>query len=197
MTDTGALYGLIGAVVGAGVGAVSMVTVPALERWWRRADAETQRAWQAADAEITRLIGLRVTGRNWIDVLKRAEQNLVAGRAPTVEEFDAEIKEVGAPAINAHYLHPLVQQHSPAAQRAAAEVFDRLDEATQLVRRDLLGTVAHGSSRERALEVSLAVARAEHARDRLNEQLLDQIAKIQEPLAARPPAPPASPSRRR
>ncbi|WP_217143867.1 hypothetical protein [Streptomyces sp. AC627_RSS907] len=188
MADAGALYGLIGAVVGAVLGAVAMVSVPVLERWWRRSDTEAERTRQAVDTEIARLTSLRVTGRHWIDVLKRAEQDLAAGRAPALDTFDAEIKAVGVPAIDAHYLHPLFAQHSPATQQAAAHAFDRLEEATQLLRRDLLGSVAQGVSRERALEASLAVARAEHARDQLNEQLLDQIARIQQTL----PDPPSS-----
>ncbi|MFH8242758.1 hypothetical protein [Streptomyces sp. NPDC018321] len=175
------------------LGAAAMVSVPVLERRWRRSDTEAERARQAVDAEIARLTSLRVTGRHWIDVLKRAEQDLSAGQAPALDTFDAEIKEVGVPAIGAHYLHPPFAQHSPATQQAAAHAFDRLEEATQLLRRDLLGSVAQGASRERALEASLAVARAEHARDQLNEQLLDQIARIQQALPV-PPSPTTAPA---
>ncbi|WP_143060192.1 hypothetical protein [Streptomyces sp. TLI_105] len=93
MTDTDALYGLVGALGGAAVASLAAVWGPL--RLHRRQAQQKQSEEQArqADLEISRLLRMRTAGRVWLDALERTVQDLEERRAVDAERFDEVIEE--------------------------------------------------------------------------------------------------------
>ncbi|MGW7452439.1 hypothetical protein [Streptomyces sp. NPDC054787] len=83
MADAAALYGLIGAVGGAVLGAGAAVTSSVLQT--RTAERVRRRA--RAESEVGRLLALRKSTRVAVELLSDTVEALMAGRPPTDEEF--------------------------------------------------------------------------------------------------------------
>ncbi|MFD4630939.1 hypothetical protein ACFVYR_08915 [Streptomyces sp. NPDC058284] len=202
MTDTGALYGLLGAVGGAAVAGLAAVYGPLrLHRRQVEQKASEEQASQS-EIEIARLLKMRTTGRAWIDALERFVQDLQAHHPVGVDRFDEIMLQASREATEAgHALaHSglwLESQDTPphgtplvpalggarpddadgSALIALSQLLGRLREATREVRADVLQRPLprEGPVRSEVLE---ALERVRAARAQLNAALLDQIGQI-------------------
>ncbi|MCL3998122.1 hypothetical protein [Streptomyces lavenduligriseus] len=85
MADTAALYGLVGAIGGALLGAGAVVAAPLLQN---RGAART-RHWGLAEAEVNRLIKIRSSTRAVLYLQSQTVDALAAGREVAPAEFAA------------------------------------------------------------------------------------------------------------
>lgn len=83
MADTAALYGLVGAIGGALLGAGAALAVPLLQN----KSMVRARNWELADAEINRLIKIRSSTRAVIRIQAQTIAALGAGREVMPESF--------------------------------------------------------------------------------------------------------------
>ncbi|WP_406278640.1 hypothetical protein OHT93_37600 [Streptomyces sp. NBC_00191] len=163
MTDTGALYGLLGAVGGATVASLAAVYGP-LRLHRRQAEQKaSEEQGRQSEIETARLLKMRTTGRAWIDALERFVQDLQAHRPVDIDRFDEIMVQVSREATEAgHALaHSglwLESQDTPphgiplvpasggsrpddadgSAFTALSQLLGRLREATREVRADVL-----------------------------------------------------------
>ncbi|MFC9627688.1 hypothetical protein ACFTXM_49835 [Streptomyces sp. NPDC056930] len=201
MADTGALYGLLGAVGGAAVASLATVYGPLrLHRRQAEQKASEEQARQS-EIEIARLLKMRTTGRAWIDALERFVQDLQAHHPVDIDRFDEITVQVSREATEAGHMlaHsglwlesqdtlpdgiPLVP--APGGARpddadgsafiARSQLLGRLREATWEVRAAVLQSPQwEGPVRSEVLE---ALERVRAARAQLNAALLDQIGQI-------------------
>ncbi|MFI0156464.1 hypothetical protein [Streptomyces lydicus] len=202
MTDTGALYGLLGALGGAAAAGLAAVYGPLrLHRRQAEQKAKEEKARQS-ERETARLLKMRTTGRAWIDALERVVQDLQAHHSVEVDRFDEimvqlsrEATEAGhALAHNGLWLesqdtppHGIPQVPAPGEARlhdgggsafiALSQLLGRLREATREVRADVLRRLLQRESPVRS-EVLEALEQVRAARAQLNAALLDQIEQI-------------------
>ncbi|MFF7656146.1 hypothetical protein ACFZCY_41035 [Streptomyces sp. NPDC007983] len=202
MTDTGALYGLLGALGGAAVAGLAAVYGPLrLHRRQAEQKAKEEKARQS-EIETARLLKMRTTGRAWIDALERVVQDLQAHHSVEVDRFDEimvqlsrEATEAGhALAHNGLWLesqdtppHGIPLVPAPGGARlndgggsgfiALSQLLGRLREATREVRADVLRRPLQRESPVRS-EVLEALEQVRAARAQLNAVLLDQIDQI-------------------
>ncbi|CCB71111.1 hypothetical protein [Streptantibioticus cattleyicolor] len=85
MADTAAIYGLVGAIGGALLGAGAAVAVPVLQN----RSAARARRWTLAEAEITRLVKIRSGVRAVLQLQAEAVDALAAGREVAADGFAA------------------------------------------------------------------------------------------------------------
>ncbi|QNI06936.1 hypothetical protein GAN17_12010 [Mycobacterium kubicae] len=84
-----AIIGLAGVLGGATIGALAAIYGP--QRLHKRqtdvkaAEAQTLRN----EAAVQRLVALRTTGRSWLEALEQVAGDIDAGRAITLDQFDA------------------------------------------------------------------------------------------------------------
>jgi hypothetical protein len=202
MTDTGALYGLLGALGGAAVASLAAVYGPLrLHRRQAEQKASEEQARQS-EVETARLLKMRTTGRAWIDALERFVQDLQAHHPVDVDRFDEIMVQVSREATEAgHALahsglwlesqdtppHGIPLVPAPGGSRpddadgsafiARSQLLGRLREATREVRADVLQRPLQRESPVRS-EVMEALERVRAARAQLNAALLDQIGQI-------------------
>ncbi|MGW1673123.1 hypothetical protein [Streptomyces sp. NPDC002324] len=206
MTDTGAVYGLLGALGGAGIAGLAAIYGPTLLHRRQAEQRMGEERTRRREAETTRLLKVRTTGRAWIDVLERTVQDLQAPHRPVdVDRFDEVVDRVAAEATEAgHALaHSglwLQSQDTPphgipsvwatpggpgpgdgdsSASAALSQLLGRLREATREVRSELLRSAVQprGPLRHEVLE---ALERVRAARAQLNAVLLEEIAHLDE-----------------
>lgn len=191
MTDTGALYGLLGALGGAAVAGLAAVYGP-LRLYRRQAEqkAKEEKARQS-ETETARLLKMRTTGRAWIDALERVVQDLQAHHSVEVDRFDEIMVQLSREATEAgHALAHnglwLESQDTPphgiplgggSAFIALSQLLGRLREATREVRADVLRRPLQRESPVRS-EVLEALEQVRAARAQLNAALLDQVDQI-------------------
>lgn len=101
MADIGALYGAIGALVGAGLTALGGVYGPLRLHRRQALEQESEKLALWREAETARLLLIRVTSRAWLDALGRAVQELEACRPTDLERFDEETVRLGKEAYEA------------------------------------------------------------------------------------------------
>ncbi len=200
MTDTGALYGLLGALGGAAIAGLAAIYGPTrLHR--RQAEQRTsEEQTRRKEAETARLLKMRTTGRAWVDALERTVQDLEAHRPVDVDRFDETMDRVGAEATEAgHALaHSglwLESQDTPphgipsvwvapdgpepgsvegSTSAALSQLLRWLREATREVRTDVLRSPVQPGIPVRR-QVLEALERVRAARAQLNAVLLEQI----------------------
>lgn len=101
VADIGALYGAVGALVGAGLTALGGVYGPLRLHRRKALEQESEKLTLWREAENTRLLLMRVTSRAWLDALDRAVQDLDSGRPTELERFDEETVRLGQEAYRA------------------------------------------------------------------------------------------------
>ncbi|MFD9220013.1 hypothetical protein ACFWDI_08305 [Streptomyces sp. NPDC060064] len=202
MADTSALYGLLGALGGAGFTGLAAFYGP-LRLHRRQAEQEASGAHEKRkEAEVARLLRMRTTGRAWLDALERTVQDLQANRPPDVDRFDEIVSRIRGEATEAGYglahsgiwlgsapppphialsrtttrqIEPLHTDDEEAAT-AQSYVLARLREATREVRDDVLRCSQQQG--EVRVEVLLALQGVREAREQLNTALLNRIEEV-------------------
>ncbi|MGG7569400.1 hypothetical protein [Streptomyces sirii] len=198
MADTSAMYGLLGALGGAGVTGIAAIYGPLrLQRHQAGLKAAEEQVRQR-EKEIARLLKMRTMGRVWIDALERIVQDLQAHRPLEVDRFDEITSQAVLEAYKAGHdlVHdgiwleststpprgiPALATSSVGAdgstEVAASQILGRLRVATEALRADVLRR-SMGEEipvRDETLE-ALELARA--ARAQLNATILEQIELI-------------------
>ncbi|MFI1963086.1 hypothetical protein ACH429_02900 [Streptomyces pathocidini] len=203
MADNSALYGLLGALGGAAITSLAAFYGPLrLHRRQARQRQDEERALRK-EAELDRLLRMRSTGRGWLDALERTVQDLEAGRAPDVDRFDEDIRELSREGTEAAYslAHSGIwlastppppwrataeadpPEASPPSGALAAEarshLLDCLRRASREVRTDVLRhSLERGPGSSVRPEVLAALDRVREAREHLNATLLDRIEEV-------------------
>ncbi|MGV9565030.1 hypothetical protein [Streptomyces sp. NPDC003480] len=186
MADSSAVYGAVGAIGGALIGAGAAVFGPLLVQRGSSRQQKEAEVRNRASEEIERIIQIRSTGRAWQDTLERTVQDLEAGRRVDVDRFDEAINALEREAASAAYaaaadgvwvgLGPAEGDYSPGL------VLELLAAGTGQVRATILrlqsGEVGPDERREVCAELANAVASARAARARLNARLVERIERI-------------------
>ncbi|MFI0712307.1 hypothetical protein ACH4SK_16980 [Streptomyces inhibens] len=186
MADASTVYGAVGAIEGALIGAAAAVFGPLLvQRDSSRQEKESETRRRAGE-ELERIIQIRSTGRAWQDTLEHAVQDLTAGRPVDIDRFDETITALEREAAAAAYavtvdsvwvgLGPASRGYSPGA------VLELLAAGTEQVRAEVLrlqnAEVSADARREAGAEPANAVASAKAARAQLNARLVERIESI-------------------
>jgi hypothetical protein len=207
MPDVAALYGLVGVVGGAAVGAWAAIYGP-LRLHREQAEQKTmdQQAQQEQD-QIARLLRVRTTGRAWLDALERTVQELEAHKLVDLDRFDDMISKLSGDATEASHslaynslwvesdttppsgIPILPEAFDNAAvddstRAARSQLIGRLRDATRIVRTDILQeSLPERNSVQSQRYSALNDVRA--ARAQLNAVLLEQIEQINKKRAQR------------
>lgn len=198
MADSAALYGLIGAVSGALLGAGAAVMAPFLQI---RA-AERARRHSRAEAEMGRLLDLRKSTRMAVAHLSETVEALIAGRPPTIEEFVAArqvalnaVEEAAesatmdglefalSPGSGQELVQRAVLRRQPAPPSGAAAICDHTQRGRQRSRQcagGYNGGEPQSLSPEAAEELRWTVTRLEELRGELLSRLLDRMESLRE-----------------
>ena len=201
MTDVAAVYGLIGVVGGAAIGALAAIYGPLrLHRKQTEQKTLDQQAEQAQE-DIARLLKMRTTGRAWLDALERTVQELHAQRPVDLGRFDEMIIKLSADATEASHslaynslwlesddtgAHgiPIPPEHLDDATVARSHLIGHLRNATRIIRADILQqSQRQRNSAESKAYYALNDVRA--ARAQLNAALLEKIEQINQRRAQR------------
>lgn len=149
-------------------------------------------------AQLDRLIGMRTTGRAWLDTLERATQDLAMGREIDLRLFDREVREssqamagvaYGLAAEGVWVCTDSSQEHrnrerdvGDATSDARGLVIDRLRSATLLIRAEIDRPSTEPTKViDPRVEVALESVRS--ARAHLNSTLLSEIQNLNEDAA--------------
>ncbi|MEW1907242.1 hypothetical protein AB0442_02140 [Kitasatospora sp. NPDC085895] len=176
--DSVAMYGLIGAVSAALIGACAAIFGPALLQRQRDRSEKSHGDRAENQAEVRRLINMRTTSRAWHLALQDAVQDLELGRFGDIERFDESVMGLRVAAgiavddtmnvgiwqfqgCSARTGGPFVATEQPSDSRQI-RLLNALDYATSIVRNCIIngppiGAVQHARLIE-ALD-SVAVAR--------------------------------------
>ncbi|MET9451821.1 hypothetical protein [Streptomyces cinerochromogenes] len=186
MTDMGAVYGAVGAVGGALIGAGAAVWGPLLVQRGSSREQKEAEARRRAGEEVERIVQIRSTGRAWQDTLERTVQDLEAGRPVDIDRFDETIGGLEREAAAAAYaaavdgmwvgLGPAEGDYSPGL------VLELLAAGTGQVRAAILrlqsGDIGDDERREACAGPADAVASARSARAQLNARLAERVERI-------------------
>ncbi|MEW1780122.1 hypothetical protein [Streptomyces sp. NPDC086777] len=186
MADANAIYGAVGAVGGALIGAAAAVIAPVLVQRGSSRNEMKAEARRRVGEEVERIIEIRTTGRAWQDTLERAVQDLTADRHVDIDRFDESITALEREAAAAAYavavdgvwvgLGPASGDYSPGV------VLELLAAGTGQVRAEILrlqnAQVTAEERREACAELAQAVASAKTARAQLNARLVERIESI-------------------
>lgn len=188
MADIGALYGAVGALVGAGLTALGGVYGPLRLHRRQTEEQESEKLALWREAETARLLLIRVTSRAWLDALDRAVQELEAHRPMDLERFDEETVRLGQEAYRAgidlrtdsvDVPRELIAVPRGAgdgdalATDARSQLLGHLRESNRLIRAEVLRHSADGGSRARTVapEALAALERTREARATVNRLL--------------------------
>ncbi|WP_411108673.1 hypothetical protein [Streptomyces sp. c-19] len=186
--DIGALYGAIGALVGAGLTALGGVYGPLRLHRRQALQQEEEKLALWREAETARLLLIRVTSRAWLDALDRTVQELDACRPTDLERFDEETVRLGQEAYKAGInlqedsFEPSPDLSAPPrgvgeadilAAGARSRLLGHLRESTRMIRAEVLrhsanvGTLTHTVDPE----VHATLERTREARAAVNSLL--------------------------
>lgn len=181
MPDAAALYGLVGVVGGAAIGAWAAIYGPLRLHQKQAEQKAIDRLVGNAQEETARWLTLRTTGRAWLDALERTVQELEAQRPIDLDHFDEMIAKLSIDNTEVSYALEAIYGSATAD---LSQLIDRLRDATRIVRADILQQSQPQSNSALSQSYS-ALNDVKAARAQLNAVLLEKIEQINQRRAQR------------
>ncbi|MFI1030377.1 hypothetical protein [Streptomyces sp. NPDC020951] len=170
--DAAAVSSLVSGLGGAVIGAATAVYLASRQHRRQQQTQVVDYQRERARSEAMMLTEVRTKGKAWLEVLRRAVQNLDAGVAVDLDRFDTETLKTS---FN-HYqvVYKLEMDDYPPVDDLVETIHSALDQLTRSLREVIL-TPSPGRSYE---DMNCQVTRIAELRTELNVQILERVARL-------------------